>query len=134
MAAVSRHRIREAAASNHGISIGAFTYHSYSWISILINVPATIFATGFYELLMRGEKIRAQKPMRPCADLLSTDSLQKIGKGHAVYEDSDDALARHLTKTGIPTSHEANGNVKIERGFAVSKSIEKAMMMSETLC
>lgn len=40
----------------------AFSYYNYSWIAILVNVPATIFATGYYEFLMR-------------------DSLQKIGKG-----------------------------------------------------
>ena len=45
----------------------AFSYKSYSWISILVNVPATLFATGYYELLMR-------------------DSLQQIGKGHATHE------------------------------------------------
>ncbi|KAK5138029.1 hypothetical protein LTR08_005826 [Meristemomyces frigidus] len=61
----------------------AFSYHNYSWISILVNVPATLFATGYYELLMR-------------------DSLQQIGKGHAVHEDGDDGLALHLTKSGIP--------------------------------
>ena len=43
-----------------------FSYYHYSWIAILVNVPATIFATGYYEFLMR-------------------DSLSKIGKGHAVH-------------------------------------------------
>lgn len=60
----------------------AFSYHNYSWIAILVNVPATIFATGYYEFLMR-------------------DSLQKIAKGHAEHEDGDSGLARHLTRTGI---------------------------------
>jgi glycerol uptake facilitator-like aquaporin len=60
----------------------AFTYdNSYSWIAILVNIPATIFATGYYEFLMR-------------------DSLQKIGKGHAAHEEGEDGLVRHLTKTG----------------------------------
>ena len=75
---------------------GAFTYANYSWISILVNIPATVFATGFYELLMR-------------------DSLQKIGKGHAVHEDGDDGLALHLTKTGIPRTADAD---YFERGYA----------------
>ena len=75
---------------------GAFTYHHYSWIAILINIPATVFATGFYELLMR-------------------DSLQKIGKGHAVHADGDDGLALHLTKTGIPTAR-ADADY-LERGY-----------------
>lgn len=58
-----------------------FSYKNYSWISILVNVFATIFATGYYEMLMR-------------------DSLQKIGKGHAVHEDGEEGLHRHLTRTG----------------------------------
>ena len=60
----------------------AFTYMNYSWISILVNVPATIFATGYYEFLMR-------------------DSLQNIGKGHAVHEEGEDGLNRHITRTGV---------------------------------
>lgn len=61
----------------------AFSYYNYSWISILVNVPATIFATAYYEFLMR-------------------DSLQKIGKGHAIHEHGEEGLALHLTKSGIP--------------------------------
>jgi len=60
----------------------AFSYYNYSWIGILVNVPATIFATGYYEFLMR-------------------DSLQKIGKGAALHEGGEEGLALHLTKTGI---------------------------------
>ncbi|KAI5363770.1 putative major intrinsic protein [Septoria linicola] len=60
----------------------AFSFHNYSWISILVNVPATIFATGYYEFLMR-------------------DSLQKISKGAAYHEDGEEGLDLHLTKTGI---------------------------------
>ena len=56
----------------------AFSYHNYSWIAILVNVPATIFATGYYELLMR-------------------DSLQKISKGHAEHEDGHEGLMKHLS-------------------------------------
>lgn len=57
-----------------------------------MNVPATLFATGYYELLMR-------------------DSLQKISKGHAIHEDGEEGLVRHLTKieseaTGIIQSTE----------------------------
>ena len=63
----------------------AFTYLNYSWIAILVNVPATLFATGYYEFLMR-------------------DSLSKIGKGHAVHEDGEEGLHRHITRTvGAPT-------------------------------
>lgn len=58
----------------------AFTFdNGYSWISILVNVPATIFATGYYEFLMR-------------------DSLQKIGKGHAQHEHGLEGLRKHLSR------------------------------------
>jgi len=53
--------------------------NGYSWISILVNVPATLFATGYYEFLMR-------------------DSLQKIQRGHATHEHGEEGLQRHLTK------------------------------------
>lgn len=59
----------------------AFTYMNYTPIAVLVNIPATIFATAYYELLMR-------------------DSLMNITKGHAVHESGDDGLMRHLTKTG----------------------------------
>lgn len=71
----------------------AFSYKSYSWISILVNVPATLFATGYYEFLMR-------------------DSLQKIGKGHAVHEAGEDGLALHLTKSGIPMERGATSAIE----------------------
>ncbi|KAL9091468.1 MAG: hypothetical protein Q9165_004854 [Trypethelium subeluteriae] len=61
----------------------AFSYdNGYAWISILVNVPATIFATGYYEFLMR-------------------DSLKKIGAGHAVHEHGEEGLSRHLSRRGI---------------------------------
>lgn len=44
-----------------------------------MNVPATIFATGYYELVLR-------------------DSLKKISTGHAAHEDGEAGLVRHLTK------------------------------------
>lgn len=60
----------------------AFTFNNgYSWISILVNIPATVFATGYYEMLMR-------------------DSLQKIHKGHAKHEGGEEGLVRHLTRVG----------------------------------
>ena len=55
-----------------------FSFDNYSWISILVNVPATIFATAYYEFLMR-------------------DSIQRIGAGHAVHEEGDEGLVRHFT-------------------------------------
>ena len=53
--------------------------NGYSWISILVNVPATIFATAYYEFLMR-------------------DSLAKIAQGHGTHEDGHDGLTRHVSK------------------------------------
>ena len=66
----------------------SFSYLNYSWIAILVNVPATLFATGYYEFLMR-------------------DSLSTIGKGHAVHEDGEEGLRRHITNTvGVPIVHD----------------------------
>ncbi|GAM82056.1 hypothetical protein ANO11243_000350 [Dothideomycetidae sp. 11243] len=64
----------------------AFSYQNYSPIAILVNIPATLFATGYYEMVMR-------------------DSLQKIGKGAAVHEGGEEGLALHLTKSGIGMDH-----------------------------
>jgi glycerol uptake facilitator-like aquaporin len=81
----------------------AFTYMNYSPIAILVNIPATLVATGFYELLMR-------------------DSLTSIGQGHDVHEDGEEGLMRHISKAGglVPTEsrktpeinsgHEKNGS------------------------
>lgn len=60
----------------------AFSYDHYSWIPILVNVPAYFFATFFYEAVCR-------------------DSLSKIGKGAAKHEGGEEALVRHLTREGI---------------------------------
>lgn len=60
----------------------AFTYMSYWWIALFVNIPATILATCFYELVFR-------------------DSLDKIALGHAQHEDGEDGLVRHLSKTGL---------------------------------
>lgn len=72
----------------------AFTFdNSYSWISILVNVPATIFAVSYYELLIR-------------------DSLQKISQGHAQHEDGEDGLVRHLTRVTTSDMGIISGAVK----------------------
>jgi len=60
----------------------AMTYKSYAWISVLVNIPATLFATFFYEMVLR-------------------DSLDKIGSGHAKHEEGDEGLVRHLTNRGM---------------------------------
>jgi hypothetical protein len=90
----------------------AFTYdHSYSWIAILVNIPATLFATGFYELVVR-------------------DSLTKIAKGHASHADGEDGLVRHLTKTkkieddGPAMANGVNG--ELEQGYTSALRKEKS--------
>lgn len=55
-----------------------FSYKNYSWISLVVNIPATFFATAYYELVLR-------------------DSLQKLGKGAAVHEHGDDGLKKYWT-------------------------------------
>lgn len=65
----------------------AFTYMGYAPIAILVNVPATLFATAYYEFLMR-------------------DSFLIIGKGHAVHEHGEDGLMRHISKTGRIQEHD----------------------------
>ena len=73
----------------------AFSYKKYSWIALLVNVPATVFATGYYEMLMR-------------------DSLKKIGKGRAVHEEGEEGLSRHLGKTGVMDNETTNS---LKKGF-----------------
>lgn len=59
----------------------AFSYRSYCWIAILVNVPATFAATCYYECVLR-------------------DSLAKLGTGRAVHEGGDEGLQRHLSRVG----------------------------------
>lgn len=80
-----------------------FSYKHYSWIAILVNVPATIFATAFYEVLMR-------------------DSLQKISKGHATHEDGEEGLHRHLTRVGVVE----NGATSVLRGQQNATGVDYA--------
>lgn len=58
----------------------AFTYMNYSWIGILVNIPATLFGTGYYEFLMR-------------------DSLSQTRKGHSVHKEEEEGLLRHIANT-----------------------------------
>lgn len=60
---------------------GGDAFGDYAAISILVNVPATIFATLVYEVILR-------------------DSFAIIAKGHNIHEDGEEGLTRHLTKTG----------------------------------
>lgn len=74
----------------------AFSFnHGYSWISILVNIPATIFATGYYEFLMR-------------------DSLRRISAGHAQHEDGADGLKKHLSKVDPEYSDDGT----MEQGYS----------------
>lgn len=81
----------------------AFSYHNYSWISILVNVPATLFATAYYELIFR-------------------DSLGAVVKGHREVEGGDEGLTRHLTNKGIY----ANGG-----GHGLGSGVEKEGTLRE---
>ncbi|KAF2402289.1 aquaporin-like protein [Trichodelitschia bisporula] len=60
----------------------AFSYKNYWWIGMFVNIPATFFATGYYELVLR-------------------DSLDRIGLGHAQHEDGDEGLVTHFAKHGL---------------------------------
>ena len=60
----------------------AFSYKNYSWIAILVNVPDTVFATGYYEFLMM-------------------DGLQKNGKGHAVHAEGGEGLRKHMRNASL---------------------------------
>jgi len=59
----------------------AWTYRSYFWISLFVNIPATLFATAFYEFVLR-------------------DSVDRIAMGHAKHEEGDHGMVRHFTRTG----------------------------------
>jgi len=63
------------------IFYGGDAFNKYAPIAILVNVPATLFATLVYEVLLK-------------------DSFAIIAKGHNVHEDGEEGLTRHLTKTG----------------------------------
>ncbi|KAH8807809.1 aquaporin-like protein [Xylogone sp. PMI_703] len=56
----------------------AFTYRHYSWIGILTTIPASVFGTSLYELVMK-------------------DSIANIAKGLATHSDGKDGLARHFS-------------------------------------
>ncbi|EEA24821.1 hypothetical protein TMatcc_007924 [Talaromyces marneffei ATCC 18224] len=60
----------------------AFSYKSYCWIGILVNIPATLFATGFYELFLR-------------------DSIQMIHRGGVKHAEGDEGLRRYLSEVGV---------------------------------
>ncbi|RDW72107.1 putative channel protein [Coleophoma crateriformis] len=63
------------------IFYGGDAFNRYAAIAILVNIPATFFATCVYEAVQR-------------------DSFAIIAKGHGEHEDGQNGLVRHLTKTG----------------------------------
>lgn len=86
--------------------------NGYSWISILVNVPATIFATAYYEAVIR-------------------DSIVAIGRGESNFEGGqdgvhdlvrqmtkDDAVAGAMSIAGTEGGLEkgTNGHFDVERG------------------
>ncbi|KAI9824841.1 MAG: hypothetical protein M1819_000793 [Sarea resinae] len=75
----------------------AFTYKHYAWIPILTCYASSLFATTWYELIMR-------------------DSLLKISKGHAVHKEGDEGLQRHLSKTGALPRGTANALKTEDKG------------------
>jgi hypothetical protein len=63
------------------IFFGGDAFNRYSAIAILVNIPATILATAYYELVLR-------------------ESIQRIAKGHGQHQEGEEELVRHLTKVG----------------------------------
>lgn len=60
----------------------AFTQMGYAPIGMLVNIPATLLATAFYELWIR-------------------DSFAIIAKGHAQHREGDEGLLRHMRRSGM---------------------------------
>jgi len=81
----------------------AFSYMNYSWIAILVNVPATLFATGYYEMILR-------------------DSLWKIAKGGALHEHGEEGLGLHLTRSGLVGPMSGRAPPLMEKG--VTNAVE----------
>lgn len=106
----------------------AFTYMGYAPIAILVNIPATLFATAYCKsrMLPIASTIptlflcaRPEDPLRGHAtfflnsfwkktdmayeldELLLRDSFLTIGKGHAQHREGDEGLLRHISRTGV---------------------------------
>jgi hypothetical protein len=80
------------------IFFGGDAFNHYSPIAIFVNIPATIFATAYYELVLR-------------------DSIQRIAQGHGQHEEGEEGLVRHLTKVGTLEEDGAGGR-RVEQGMA----------------
>ena len=57
----------------------AFTYMNYAPIAILVNIPATLFGTAYYEFLMR-------------------DSVVSLSKGHVTHQEGEAGLRKFISK------------------------------------
>ena len=73
----------------------AFTDMGYAPIGMLVNIPATLLATAYYELWMR-------------------DSFAIIGKGHGKHREGDAGLYRHMRKSGM---------LDVEQGVSVPAGV-----------
>jgi glycerol uptake facilitator-like aquaporin len=88
---------------------GSTAFTKYAAISILVNIPATLFATLVYEIIQR-------------------DSFLAVAKGHAEHEDGGDGLVRHLTKTGTLSEGEGGGYISGNGGLGLQRTREKEMV------
>jgi len=81
------------------IFYGGDAFGKYSAISLLTNLPATLFAAAYYELVMK-------------------DSFAIIASGHGEHEEGESGLLRHLTRTGTfdegDVSSKRNGSMPVK--------------------
>jgi hypothetical protein len=87
------------------IFFGPEAFTSYSAISILVSIPATLFATGYYELVLK-------------------DSFLWIARGHASHSEGDEGLMKHISRVGMVEDDNVNGGA--DRG-AMSSTVDPEM-------
>jgi len=80
------------------IFFGGDAFNRYCPIAIFVNIPATIFATTYYELVLR-------------------DSIKRIAQGHGEHEEGEEGLVKYLTKVGTLEEEAADGR-RVEQGMA----------------
>jgi hypothetical protein len=86
----------------------AWTFRTYWWISLFVNIPATLFATAYYEMVLK-------------------DTLDAIGLGHAVHEEGEDGLAIHLSKAGMMQPVQMSGALRgVEAGREENETFYRA--------
>ena len=86
------------------LTVPTDAFNRYAPIAIFVNIPATIFATGIYELILR-------------------DSFAIIAKGHNIHKDGEEGLARHLTKVGTMEQGVSNTLSNQSNEYANGKNI-----------